>query len=167
MITIEDIRDSIVKHPIITIFLLILFLMPVVESISYWNKHPKKITCSTLGSCQMEVYSYQHVICWDYILLSRRHYSSSRGCQIPVSRVEKMKLMPFFDIKDVISRKENQVYSVYMTGDNNIEAYVTQYKNEADAAHLASQLKARIKEWQATPAENNEIVQNFSYEFVQ
>ena len=161
-----DFFDFIKNYPIFCVLCIILFLSPIPLSMAEWNTHHKKIICYAAdNTCKMEVYSYKHDICWDW-LFSRRH--SYKGCSLPKYKSSEIDLISLYDIKDVIVNKEDRFYKVYLVGKDGNKSYLSQFKEEERARYLSSKLKIRIKKWQE-PASvlNNEMENSYFYEFVE
>ncbi len=161
-----DFFDFIKNHPIFCVLCIIVFLSPIPMSMAEWNTHPKQIICYAAdNTCKMEVYSYKHDICWDWLFSSRHSY---KGCSLPEYKSSEIDLISLYDIKDVIVNKEDTFYKVYLVGKDGNKSYLSQFKEEERARYLSSNLKIRIKKWQE-PASvlNNEMENSYSYEFIE
>ena len=163
---IYDFLDFIKNHPILFVLCIIVLLSPIQISMSEWNTHPKRIICTTTdNTCKMNVYSYKHEICWDWLLQSKHNH---RGCKLPKYKSSEINLISLPDIQDVIVKKENKFYKVYLTGKDDNKFYISQFKNEERATYLASNLMTRIKKWQGgTSILDNELENTYSYEFIE
>lgn len=161
---IENVVDFVERHPILTVLGILYLLSPIPFSISMWNEHPKKIECTVSENvCKFNTYSYKHDICWDTLLASR--YSKNRYCRLPKYLTGTLDLIPLNNIQDVIYKKENGIYKLYLKDKSASDVYVTSLKSFENATYQASHMKAHIKKWQADLdyAEGDE---KYEYQFI-
>lgn len=144
----------------------VVLLSPIPRSMDYWNEHPKQIIClKPDNTCKMNTYAYKHEICWDWLLRRKHRYKS---CRLPKYKYSEMDLISLYDIQDVIVKKENKFYKVYLTDKNDNKSYIAQFKDEKSATYIASALRVRIKKWQEqTSVLDNEEINSYSYEFTE
>ena len=143
------------EHPIfsslVALYLSFNICLFVYSSVTQWNHHPVKISCS-LGSnnCVVNTYSYEHSFCWGYFfdnLFLDTHssrYLDNDKCTLPIVKTSTKNDIKFTDIVDVKVKQSGKASHVKLVMKDNSEVDIYDTVTATYAKDKADKLKGSI-----------------------